>query len=514
MVRECVGVLPCKITRNKYELMLSKDPFLSETWGELTKEIDSTVEEKVDYTLKHYGEFFEDLKPRLTALQAIKEGFELRENKTIVVAKDFPQKIHPLILSILLNSLYLVSKTDNENEQQIHYSYAFVSPFELKPADNKRSFKWMEAEKIVSEHLQLKRIINPKVIQLAKWIVETGQPSRYAMWEAQSTTLVSGEMEEILPYICKFDMPAPTYPPFTTSNCYIVGNEIKYIIDPGTTSIRHLKKLVDFVEKEQETIEGIILTHHHVDNTSQSAYLKARFHLPILASKETAEILKQKGIETNLILKENDTLSLGSYPPMRLKEWNLKVLECPGHTSGDLCLMDNRGVIFLGDILFNESHTLVDPSWATVKDLLKTLKKIKKLNINFGLAGHGTIVTKVKERINENIRLRNLINLRIIEGLKNGLSSLEELSLCIKDCFGITTESLLRSTIMNHLKLLKEYGFVQQRGSDYCLKKERLLAKKIVYSTKLFSWRRLLSMSLWRKTYREPLCSNTLKART
>ena len=110
MVRECVGVLPCKITRNKCELMLSKVSFLSEAWGDLTREIDDGVEEKVNYTLKHYGEFFEDLKPRLAALQTISEWFELRDSNKIIAAKNLPEKIHPLILSILLNSLYLVSK--------------------------------------------------------------------------------------------------------------------------------------------------------------------------------------------------------------------------------------------------------------------------------------------------------------------------------------------------------------------------------------------------------------------
>ncbi len=148
--------------------------------------------------------------------------------------------------------------------------------------------------------------------------------------------------------------------------CYALkGPEGTLLIDSGDGSI-----YFGF----QPTVT--ILTHNHCDHT--------------------------QGIQKkwkNVFLHKDDFLKTDfSYIPDKIKEfdfdkiqwgnWDLEVIHTPGHTKGSVCLYDrDRKVLFSGDTLFENGKCRTDLGGD--KELLaKSLKKIKKLDVEHLFPGH------------------------------------------------------------------------------------------------------------------------------
>src|SRR5438552_6039454 len=61
----------------------------------------------------------------------------------------------------------------------------------------------------------------------------------------------------------------PTLPPATHTNCFLLGDEELWVVDPGSPWPEEQQILNDTLERladEGRTAKGIILTHHHVDH--------------------------------------------------------------------------------------------------------------------------------------------------------------------------------------------------------------------------------------------------------
>lgn len=170
------------------------------------------------------------------------------------------------------------------------------------------------------------------------------------------------------------------------TNCYLVWDEKTQeaiIIDPGDAADFIIRKIQDFNLKPKL----IIVTHGHFDHVLAAAELKLVFQVPFLMNKKDLAILKRMkestryftGIIPDLppprvdkFIKEGDIIKFG-------KE-NLKVIETPGHSPGGVALYNRgEGVLFSGDTLFQQGVGRTDFSYASEKDLIKSIKKLFKL---------------------------------------------------------------------------------------------------------------------------------------
>ncbi len=116
-------------------------------------------------------------------------------------------------------------------------------------------------------------------------------------------------------------------------------------------------------------------------------------------------------------LKEEDTIDIG--------DMRFRCIETPGHTQGHLCLFEpDRKVLLAGDhILGNISPVLefmrVD-GWQPLREYLAGLEKIRALDIELTLPGHGKPFRGHRERLDElkanhGRRLKEVVSL-----LRNG----------------------------------------------------------------------------------------------
>ena len=87
-------------------------------------------------------------------------------------------------------------------------------------------------------------------------------------------------------------------------------------------------------------------------------------------------------------LKENDEI------------FEFKILETPGHSSGDICYYDEEcGILFSGDTMFKGTYGRVDLPTSNSADMWKSLQKLISLpNMTMVYPGHGDVTTIGIER--------------------------------------------------------------------------------------------------------------------
>lgn len=165
-------------------------------------------------------------------------------------------------------------------------------------------------------------------------------------------------------------------------NCYYIDDDKKVLIDAGA-----------FVDRP---VELVILTHCHYDHTAflrkileknqgcnVAVSLKDREAVEE-ASEKTADWMFQaeaKPIRVSMSLKEGQVINTGNY--------NLKVLETPGHTDGSIVLWDSKKkLLFSGDTVFVDGYGRTDFPSGSQEAMCHSLKRIARLKPKIVLAGH------------------------------------------------------------------------------------------------------------------------------
>jgi hydroxyacylglutathione hydrolase len=138
-------------------------------------------------------------------------------------------------------------------------------------------------------------------------------------------------------------------------NCYVVGRrdtDRAMVVDPGL----QVRQVIDFIERKRIRVEGILLTHAHVDHVAGVPALKAVSAAPVAMHPDDRAILDFDQFAGFPFMPEGfapftlDTeLDHGSDVPFQ--DLRLRVLHTPGHTQGSVCFVVGLDC-FSGDTLF------------------------------------------------------------------------------------------------------------------------------------------------------------------
>ena len=184
------------------------------------------------------------------------------------------------------------------------------------------------------------------------------------------------------------------------SNIYLIIDEKKALIDTGTGFYADyvIKKIKEACPLEE--ISFIILTHEHFDHTGGIDTLQKFCHAEIMIHEKGAITLekgldwsssffgvKQKKVKVHRKLREGDIIPLG--------EHDLMVFHTPGHSKGSICLYDEKSKsLFSGDLIFSDGGIgRTDFFGGDLGELLHSIERMKKLEINALYPGHGEWVT-------------------------------------------------------------------------------------------------------------------------
>jgi glyoxylase-like metal-dependent hydrolase (beta-lactamase superfamily II) len=153
--------------------------------------------------------------------------------------------------------------------------------------------------------------------------------------------------------------------PFSANSYIFFGNKGTVLIDPG-----HYSRAKIF---EKYDIDLIILTHYHYDHSECAISLS----FPIGMHLSDARYF------SNVALKFKDSDMI----------FGLKVIHTPGHTPGSSCLFyPAEQTLFSGDTIFANGFGRTDLVGGDPLEMQKSLSKLKNLDFQVLLPGHGRIL--------------------------------------------------------------------------------------------------------------------------
>jgi len=237
------------------------------------------------------------------------------------------------------------------------------------------------------------------------------------------------------PDIFKINVPLPNNP-LRNLNCYVLKTPHKnLIIDTGFNLKESKQALLEGLAKlEIDMAETeVYATHMHADHTGLIGEI-IRDDTIVYMSKQDYEYMvmymtggwrivgthmgqegfSQDEIEENRRFNPSRNYATGKmFDPhlvrdgdnIRIGPYVLTVISVPGHTPGNTCLyMENEKILFTGDhILFNITPNIV--IWPGMEDslgsYLKSLEKVRKLDIRLALPAHRTNDMDIYKRIDQ-----------------------------------------------------------------------------------------------------------------
>lgn len=173
----------------------------------------------------------------------------------------------------------------------------------------------------------------------------------------------------------------PTLPPATHTNCFLLGDDELWVVDPGSPWPEEqaiLRETLDLLADEGRKAVGVLLTHHHVDHVGGAQVLG----LPIAATAETAA---QLDFKVDRVLRDGERLDVGP------RGW--RALHLPGHTRGHVCLIeDQSGAVIAGDLVAGVGTVIIDPPEGDMAAYLASLERLLGEKPGAIFPAHGPVV--------------------------------------------------------------------------------------------------------------------------
>ena len=194
--------------------------------------------------------------------------------------------------------------------------------------------------------------------------------------------------------------------PFTLSgtNTWIVGSDPAWLVDPGPALVEHHEAIVAELER-RGGLGGIALTHDHHDHADGVAAIRDRFEdAPLAAGRGPAELRLSDGV---------------TFGPLR-------AVATPGHAPDHFSFIYHRAAL-TGDAVLGEGSVFIAPDPQSLTGYLEGLRKLRALDLDVLLPGHGPVIVEPQAKLDEYISHRLDRERRLVAALELGARSVDEL---------------------------------------------------------------------------------------
>ena len=219
---------------------------------------------------------------------------------------------------------------------------------------------------------------------------------------------------------------APNPGPMTLegTNTYVVGRDPAVVIDPGPDDAGHIGAIKKATQA-RGGIGSVLLTHSHSDHSGGVEALGIQ-PTPLADGRVIA---------------------------------GLTAIATPGHARDHFCFLLD-GACFTGDLILGEGSTIVGPRemGGSLADYMRSLEKLRKLDLTIIYPGHGPEVTEPEAKIAEYIEHRMMRERRLVTALERGERSKAALLAEVWDDVPEQLRGAAAIAMQAHLEKLEDEG--------------------------------------------------------
>lgn len=257
-----------------------------------------------------------------------------------------------------------------------------------------------------------------------------------------------------------------------------------FMIDSGIdkTAASRIKKLID---EKGWAFKGVINTHSNADHIGGNHYLQSNFNCEIWAAPGEAIFVEDPRLEGNAVWGGDPFKDLHSRffeaAPSRVTRiitageqiGPFSFIALPGHFFDHIGVITGDRVCYLGDSVFGDyvlnKHKI--PFIHNVRDYKASLRKIRTIDVDYFVPGHGEVESDITSMVDKNIRRVDEVEETILSMLKESLG-FEDVLKKTADHFelemGYGPYTLVGSTIRSFLTYLSnddkiEYFFEKNK---------------------------------------------------
>jgi glyoxylase-like metal-dependent hydrolase (beta-lactamase superfamily II) len=134
-----------------------------------------------------------------------------------------------------------------------------------------------------------------------------------------------------------------------------------------------------------------------------------------------------------------------------------RVVPTPGHSPDSVCLIAGRRC-FTGDTVLGEGSVFIAPGEGSLSAYIDSLRRLRELDLEVLCPGHGPYVWEPRAKLDEYIDHRLDRERRLLEALRAGLRSEQELLASAWSDVPAEMRPAAALTLRAHLEKLREEG--------------------------------------------------------
>ena len=183
---------------------------------------------------------------------------------------------------------------------------------------------------------------------------------------------------------------APNPSPMTLdgTNTYVIsapGSAAALIVDPGPDDDAHLAAVREVLADLDAEVQGIFVTHHHLDHAEAAKDWGRRFDVDVLASSGDVAA-PRPGSGRAVVVADGDRLPAPGV--------EVEAVMTPGHTRDHVALRLGTGALLTGDHVLGRGTSVVSYPDGDLAAYLDSLRRVTELGPDALFPGHGPELTE------------------------------------------------------------------------------------------------------------------------
>lgn len=228
-----------------------------------------------------------------------------------------------------------------------------------------------------------------------------------------SSELEAGVIQELAAGVRRLVAPNPSMMTGPGTNTYLLGRDEIGVIDPGPAIDLHIDRIQ---ESAGARIAWILVTHTHPDHSPAAAKLAAATGAELLGHPAPYGRHQDQTFRPGRIPQDGDVFEAADF--------SLQIVQTPGHASNHLCYLHTElNWLFTGDHIINGSTVVIDPPDGNMGDYIRSLERLRKIEITAIAPGHGAIIDDPYEVIEWHIKHRLEREAKVVAALKGAPNS-------------------------------------------------------------------------------------------